>query len=530
VTALTSRVLALLPNARLHLEDAESGDVIIEGPPGCGKTASLNALLDAHLQAGHEPDRLLVNAFTRNATQELRRRLRERYGAIDMPWVRTIHSSCFHLLGLRTQQVVGPHSLREFGEASGFELKGALGARSLEDPYGGGTVVTVGDWCYVAEELRRQRLWTTEQSVGGLRPPGLAQHWDLDMARDFSLAYATWKKESGLYDFADMLERVLEGRMRPPVRQMFIDEAQDNTPLVWAVIDLWRQEAERLFVHGDSDQCLYQWSGADPKGMSRRSGSVFTLSHSYRLPSVILKQAQQIIRRTRDRIPKDFEPDREGGGVERVWDWVDVALDRPGSWFLLCRNRFFLEDVRTQLIHRGVAFRDRTSLEAGVPPLDSEVGRAVDAVWRLSKGEVLSRARLRHLRRMAEEKTWPRDGIDGPGALVDLERMGAHPDLVRRLRVAPLQALQLAPGRSRYLEAVLRREGALTAPRVELGTIHSVKGEEGAHVAVSTAMTHRTWEEYQLDPDQENRVFYVAATRARESLTWLLSGGKGFIV
>jgi superfamily I DNA/RNA helicase len=41
-------------------------------------------------------------------------------------------------------------------------------------------------------------------------------------------------------------------------------------------------------------------------------------------------------------------------------------------------------------------------------------------------------------------------------------------------------------------------------------------------------MTRRTYAEYQDNPDDENRTFYVAATRARKTLTWIADGSQGF--
>lgn len=531
MTAVTDRVLALLPNARLHSADAESEDVIIWGPPGTGKTTSLNLLLDAHLRAGWEPDKILVNAFTRSATQELQARLSDQYGISpqDMPWVRTIHSSCFRLLGLNTRQVVGPRQLREFGEETGFTLKGVLSQRSLDDPYGGQAVVTLGDWCYVAEELRRQRRQTVEQLVDGLHPPGLAATWDTQTAAEFSRVYAGWKREAGLWDFADMLERVLEHRLCPPVSQMFVDEAQDNTPLVWAVIDLWREQAERLFVFGDDDQALFEWSGADPKGLWSRRGHQFVLAHSYRLTERVHHAAQQIIRRTSERVAKDFEPDRPGGVVSRAFAWHEVDYSRPGSWLLLCRNRVFGEELRRTLIKDHVPFRDRTS-EAGVPALDSLLGRAVDALWRLQQGQQVAKMRLRFLQSLLPAEMWPRPRIERDGALVDLAEMGASAKLLATIASQPFSLLEISRPGQDYLSAVLRSEGGLKEPRIEMATIHWAKGREADNVVVGTAMTNRTHEEYQLNPDAENRVYYVGATRARERLTWVMNGAKGYVI
>lgn len=496
-----------------------------------GKTTSLNELLDAHIKAGWEPDKILVNAFTRSATQELQTRLSQTYGIQpqDMPWVRTIHSSCFRLLGLTTRQVVGPRQLREFGEETGFTLKGVLSQRNLDDPYGGQAVVTLGDWCYVAEELRRQRRQTVEQLVDSLHPPGLAATWDLQMATEFSRVYAGWKREAGLWDFADMLEKVLEHRLCPPIQQMFVDEAQDNTPLVWAVIDLWREQAERLFTFGDSDQSLFGWSGADADVLERRPGHQFVLSHSYRLTANIHAAAQQIIRRTSKRIDKEFEPDRPGGVVSRAFAWHEVDYSRPGSWLLLCRNRVFGEELRRTLIAGHVPFRDRTS-EAGVPTVDSPLGRAVDALWRLQQGQQLPKMRLRFLRDILPSEMWPRPRIERDGALVDLAGMGASAQLCAKIASQPFALLEISRPLQDYLSAVLRSEGGLREPRIEMATIHWAKGREADNVVVGTAMTNRTHEEYQLNPDAENRVYYVAATRARERLTWVMNGGKGYVI
>lgn len=544
MSQLIDRVLALLPDARLHLEDEESDDVIVWGPPGTGKTTSLNTLLDAHLRAGGTPpEEILVNAFTRNATRELQRRLREGFGIdrLQMPWVRTVHSSCFRLLGLQPRQVVGPNALREFGEAARFTFKGVLGKRDVEDPYSGSNVLTLGDWCYVAEELRRQRQQSLVEMVAsllGARPP-FAASWGLELAQEFSREYAAWKRQKSLYDFADMLETVLRNQIRPPITQMFVDEAQDNTTLVWAVIDMWRQGARRLFIFGDDDQALYEWSGADPRGLWARRGSQFVLSHSYRLNERTHRVALSFIQRNRERVPKDFEPDRDGGRVQRLvprpdsaydgWEQIDFAA--PGSWLLLCRNRVFLKEARQALLHRGVAFRDRTSDE-GTPASDSDIGRAVDAIVRLRQGEPIPKMRLRHLRSMLRPDLWSSEPAFLPptAALTDLVSVGAPSSLPELIRGGELSILNLPHEQLLYLQQLLDGHGCLPEPRVELGTIHSVKGEEADNVVVSTAMTQRTYQEYVVAPDSENRVYYVGATRARNNLILRVDGGRGYVV
>ena len=64
-----------------------------------------------------------------------------------------------------------------------------------------------------------------------------------------------------------------------------------------------------------------------------------------------------------------------------------------------------------------------------------------------------------------------------------------------------------------------RRQGeSLNKPRILINTIHGVKGGEADHVAIITDMAHRSYRYMEMFPDDEHRVFYVAATRAKSGL------------
>ena len=78
---------------------------------------------------------------------------------------------------------------------------------------------------------------------------------------------------------------------------------------------------------------------------------------------------------------------------------------------------------------------------------------------------------------------------------------------------------RLTAGEVQYFIAALKRgEKLLRAPRIKISTIHAVKGGEADHVALLTDIAERTWREFEKNPDDEWRVWYVAVTRARESL------------
>mgnify|MGYP003669629279 CR=1 FL=1 len=55
-------------------------------------------------------------------------------------------------------------------------------------------------------------------------------------------------------------------------------------------------------------------------------------------------------------------------------------------------------------------------------------------------------------------------------------------------------------------------------PRIELSTIHGAKGGEATNVVLLTDLTENTMRSYERNPDDENRLFYVGATRTKENL------------
>ena len=68
----------------------------------------------------------------------------------------------------------------------------------------------------------------------------------------------------------------------------------------------------------------------------------------------------------------------------------------------------------------------------------------------------------------------------------------------------------------------MQDEDIHTNPRIKLSTIHGAKGGECDNVLLATDMNIKTYTAYQKDSDDEQRVFYVGATRAKDQLHILL--------
>ena len=55
-------------------------------------------------------------------------------------------------------------------------------------------------------------------------------------------------------------------------------------------------------------------------------------------------------------------------------------------------------------------------------------------------------------------------------------------------------------------------------PRISISTIHGVKGNERENVVVITDLAGAAFIDYEKDPDDTHRLFYVACTRTEKNL------------
>ena len=72
-----------------------------------------------------------------------------------------------------------------------------------------------------------------------------------------------WKKAFDLQDYAGMLETFIENKLCPKLEVVFIDEAQDLSPIQWEMVKMLEQNSKICYVAGDDDQAIFRYAGAD---------------------------------------------------------------------------------------------------------------------------------------------------------------------------------------------------------------------------------------------------------------------------
>jgi hypothetical protein len=334
--------------------------------------------------------------------------------------------------------------------------------------------------------------------------------WELPwfVVHRFSKTLASYKSTMGLVDFTDMLQRFVAHGSDVGVKVVVIDEAQDLTPIQWRVVERAFSGAERMYIAGDDDQAIYEWSGADVKrflhlGEHERE----VLPHSYRLPKKIFDVATKLSRRLKQRYEKKFSARDEEGRVARCGSLDQVEWSLPGTWLLLTRNVCFIPLLREACVEQGIPYTWR----GGRVSVDPEDVRVILEYERLRKSA----------KNVTDEKTAEKISEYLSGTKPKL-KVGAYPltGLVSSDPGIWHEAMTgLTADKRAYYVSILRSGRKFTGDSVvHVDTIHGVKGGEADNVVLMTDLTRATEENLHRSPDSETRVFYVGATRARKNL------------
>ena len=507
---------------------------VIIGPPGTGKTSTIAHQVERAIDAGYAPADIDIRSLTRAAAKVAA-------GRIDLPEGRigTLHSAAFRALGLSRDMVVSSKNLHEFNdEHPGFAVSGA--ETDIDDSYPVERgVAGPGDMLRAVMDVQRAKMMPRDQ-------------WR-DEVKPFADAWFDWLAQAGLVDFTGMLELALRDTYAMPGHPalMFFDEAQDFSALGFSLVKHWAQEAQKVLTVGDAAQCLYGWTGADPEELMAFAPKVHVLKQSYRLPRAVHSSATSIARAMLDRWKIKFEP-RDADGLvwehharstqpEEIIEYCHGVARDGRAAMILTSCSYMLGPTIAVLRKQGIPFsnpwrptRGDWNPLRGVAPKVHEflVGdqrniRRMEWMKDLQASVLARGVKTQLLSKRAEVPT--------PASFTDWCSMFAsEADAIKAIGERSLEwlvdSVEIKRHRTySYAASVASCHGVAALqepPRLHVGTVHSVKGSEADVVAVFPDLSVMGWEEMQFrDREAVDRVFYVAASRAREEL--ILCSGNG---
>lgn len=437
------------------------------GPPGTGKTTELmNRLMTAMETV--PPHKIAFVSFTRKGTYEGVERATKRFKLSDHQkrYFRTLHSLCFRAMGMNRSDMITQTHYRTLSQATGISFTGYF----TED------FNSVNDEYLHAVAMEKQN-------------PALAAeiflHLDAQKYKYIKFQYDAMKEQLGILDFDDLLLQYIDKGQPLNAEVVFIDEAQDLTPLQWRAAAKMFCNAKYVCIAGDDDQAVYEWSGADVLRFLKFSKKQTVLTKSYRLPKAVLNLAARVSKDIFRRKKKLFKPSGKKGTVRSENNLKNVEFH--GGELVLARTNHLLRKMSFWAADQGLPFKIKGKLS-----IDKFTLNAIKKYNDMVAGEL------------------------------EKDQLAKHASFFSRITpdVPWQQAIKLKKHEIAYYENVLRN-GVEKQEPIVFETFHSSKGSENDHVVLCTDLTDRVLKAYDKNQDSELRCLYVGMTRTKNKLTVL---------
>ena len=477
--------------------------IIIPGPPGTGKTHRLMHYLDEELKKT-DPEKIAYIAFSNAAVDVARERIKN-----DKVYISTMHSMGTQECGINTKtQLLKGDKWKSFKNFSRFCSNLSFESRINVNGY----IEHVNPHMKIIEYARNKQIPLERAAVE------LDMYYTVDiwLTEQIKADLDTYKEHTGMIEYADMISKFVEGDKCPPLHSVFLDEAQDLSPLQWKMFFYIESKCARSYIAGDDDQTIYTFQGADPNVFINLKGEMDPQIQSRRVPRAIHRLASSIFPQMRKRLTKKWLPREEEGEVHTnvYFDEIDFS---KGEWLILTRTNKMLERLREHLYRMNYRFESRAQEH-----LPNKMLNAYRVWKRLNDGAYVNKEDVKDLWDFLTVKDGHLErGFAGGKTLrditsVNLEGLKAE----HGLRASGSWETLKFPEESKlYIKKLLESGDDLMKPaRIKLSTIHAVKGEERDNVVLFTDIERIIYESAKKDADPEHRTFFVGITRAKEKL------------
>jgi superfamily I DNA/RNA helicase len=377
------------------------------------------------------------------------------------------------------------------------------------------------------------------------------------------------------------VEGMQNGTILPyPFKYLLVDEFQDTDPLQYRWIELHAKAGSIVTVVGDDDQSIYAFREAlGYRGMEsfikEFDAKPVVLGSNYRCRSEILAAADRVIRNNVDRIAKVLRAEKGAGGrvlaCRHADEYIEAAaaiealgpmLESGKSCAILARTNRILDPLEAVCRSHGVKYYRASGASVLSRPEGALMCNLLEIVERLK--ETGLDAVLAHLGLRAGQLRALHAGMGAEltqKGRADLVELGLPEDVATNYRefmkrLAEWRSLcdrkfysLVLSGVSEWMLKYTKKESGvrniqatydvlsrLTGTLAErlmflrqdnnqptpgaliLTTMHSSKGLEWDHVWIARSEETVVPDAKSTEPE-ERRLFYVAMTRARESLT-----------
>lgn len=495
---------------------------------GCGKSYTVKKTIKALIADGVRPDEIMYLIFNKLPANEFKQSLSD--VADDFPWIGTHHAVAKHLLNIPGDKILTGKTKKKFGEDNNMVFSG--------------------------DDDDKPSLWDDVWKSLDLKIMNGDTNLD-PYEKDLLNKLKQAESDHGFHSFTRMIEKsIVLNKIPPSVKYVFIDEGQDNSKIQFDYFNFIQSlpEIKGIMVVGDDKQAINLFKGGSPElFLGWEADRYVCLEETHRNSEKILAFANHIAEPIKERSPLTQKTASSAVGsvsysydLESAISMIRDQLKQKKSVYVLSRlnsykfsamaiMRTFNIPIESKAIERvkriyltmrelaeegGLTF-DR--LRTILPSDEVESGELnKTAYWkRGALNKFLSGAydQDKEPEAYAEYSQFWFDGLYEP----DLTLLGFSPKFMEDVAATLKGKIPKDVWRGIDNDTITALEQTIQAygteyETVKVSTIHGVKGMECDTVVLLTNINKIVRNTESLSPDDERRVWYVGATRARENL------------
>ncbi|MBN2544570.1 MAG: UvrD-helicase domain-containing protein [Spirochaetes bacterium] len=341
------------------------GPAIILAGPGTGKTKTLTFKIMELLKSGIDPENILNLTFSNQAALEIKERIKKYLN--DENISKKLNVSTFHAFGLSVIE----QNIELAGRNKNYNI---IETKEKEFILKNFLNISKGKIKRTVDQLSKIKQAVEEPE-------------NEEMISIF-LKYEEALKEYNLLDFDDLLFIPLNIFCSQPeilksciekYRWVNVDEFQDLNLIQYKILrKLCPHEDSNLTVIGDPNQAIYGFRGASAKFINEflkdyKNASAFSLDTSYRCPDNILKASSQIINAEKHYLIKGIE---EGLKI----NIKEYDTDKTEAEFIARKIENMIGGLRFFSIDSGITDGDRANMTFKDFAVLLRTGRQMDVI------------------------------------------------------------------------------------------------------------------------------------------------------
>ncbi|MBN1602543.1 MAG: ATP-dependent helicase [Chitinispirillaceae bacterium] len=349
-----------------------TGSILVLAGAGCGKTTVLTRRIGWLCSNGFDPEHVCALTFTRKAADEMR----ERVSGIELmkecerrPFIATFHSFALFILREKIDEV---ENFVRLGYSAAPTLQTEKERLKLISE-----IVAKGDREILGVDLIGLESLITRCTVFPEKINAFSGENQL-IIRKVLHQFTYEKRRRGVWDFEDLTADVIElfkldfsvlERYQKKFRYFLVDEFQDTNPVQIAFLRQLLLPSTGLFAVGDDDQAIYGFRGADVRPTLEfttifNNAGIVKLQTNYRSSLQILHAANSIFKKKPQayrKILRSGLSNKSSKGVPPKW--LHFENQTQMADFLIGEAQKQVGSLKINIHQCAVLFRINRSLE-----------------------------------------------------------------------------------------------------------------------------------------------------------------------